>query len=51
MLDYLSGFRLYSATLLECVPFQLDAADRSFDVEILIQCRALGVTVHEARVP
>ncbi len=49
--DYLSGFRLYSATLLGCVPFQLNAGDRSFDVEMLIQCRALGVSVHEARVP
>ncbi|MBW2280778.1 MAG: methyltransferase domain-containing protein [Deltaproteobacteria bacterium] len=49
--DYLSGFRLYSADLLRCVPFQLDAEERGFDVEILIQCRALGISAHEARVP
>ncbi len=48
--DWLSGFRLYSGRLLECVPFQLDADDRGLDIEILIQCRALGLSVHEAPV-
>lgn len=48
--DYLSGFRLYSAKLLECVPFQLDADDRCLDLELLVQCRALGQSVHEPTV-
>jgi 2-polyprenyl-3-methyl-5-hydroxy-6-metoxy-1,4-benzoquinol methylase len=48
--DYLSGFRLYSTKLLECIPFQLDADDRALDVEMLVQARALGLNVHEPRV-
>jgi 2-polyprenyl-3-methyl-5-hydroxy-6-metoxy-1,4-benzoquinol methylase len=48
--DYLSGFRLYSTKLLECVPFQLDSHDRDLDAELLVQCRALGLSVHEPTV-
>lgn len=49
--DYLSGFRIYSAKILECVPFQLDSDDRAIDVEMLVQCRALGLSVRELPVP
>jgi 2-polyprenyl-3-methyl-5-hydroxy-6-metoxy-1,4-benzoquinol methylase len=45
--DYLSGLRVYPTSALECVPFQLDADDRSFDVEIVIQLRGLGLSVLE----
>jgi 2-polyprenyl-3-methyl-5-hydroxy-6-metoxy-1,4-benzoquinol methylase len=45
--DYLSGFRVYPTSALECLPFQLDADDRTFDVEIVIQLRALGLSVFE----
>jgi 2-polyprenyl-3-methyl-5-hydroxy-6-metoxy-1,4-benzoquinol methylase len=45
--DYLSGFRVYPTSALECVPFQLGADDRSFDVELVIQLRGLGLSVLE----
>ena len=45
--DYLSGFRVYPTSALECVPFQLDADDRSFDAELVIQLRGLGLSVLE----
>jgi 2-polyprenyl-3-methyl-5-hydroxy-6-metoxy-1,4-benzoquinol methylase len=48
--DYHSGFRLYPRRLLESVPFQLDADDQAFDVQIVIQARALGVPIHEVPV-
>jgi 2-polyprenyl-3-methyl-5-hydroxy-6-metoxy-1,4-benzoquinol methylase len=48
--DYHSGFRVYPVRALECIPFQLDAPDRSFDVEILLQFRALGVPVREVSI-
>jgi 2-polyprenyl-3-methyl-5-hydroxy-6-metoxy-1,4-benzoquinol methylase len=45
--DYLSGLRVYPTSALECVPFQLDADDRAFDVELVIQLRGLGLSVLE----
>jgi methionine biosynthesis protein MetW len=48
--DYLSSFRVYSSDLLRCIPFQLNSDDRHFDAEMGVQCRALGVTVHEVAV-
>jgi 2-polyprenyl-3-methyl-5-hydroxy-6-metoxy-1,4-benzoquinol methylase len=48
--DYDSGYRVYSARVLRAIPFQLDADDRGFDLELLAQHRALGVPAHEVAV-
>jgi 2-polyprenyl-3-methyl-5-hydroxy-6-metoxy-1,4-benzoquinol methylase len=45
--DYLSGFRIYPARALRCVPYQLDADGPTFDTELLIQFRAVGVPLRE----
>lgn len=48
--DWGSSLRLYSCKVLRRVPFQLASDGRRFDTEILIQCRALGIPVRQARV-
>ncbi len=48
--DYHSGFRLYPVRDVERVPFQLNADDRSFDMQIMIQFRALGAAIDEVPV-
>lgn len=48
--DYLTSFRVYPREALECIPFQLNSIDRRFDVELVIQLRALGLVVHEVPV-
>jgi 2-polyprenyl-3-methyl-5-hydroxy-6-metoxy-1,4-benzoquinol methylase len=48
--DYTTSFRVYPARALAHVPFQLLADDRRFDVEIVLQLRALGLEVHEVEV-
>jgi 2-polyprenyl-3-methyl-5-hydroxy-6-metoxy-1,4-benzoquinol methylase len=48
--DYHSSYRLYAASVLRAIPFQLCATDRRFETQILIQCRALGVPLCEVRV-
>jgi 2-polyprenyl-3-methyl-5-hydroxy-6-metoxy-1,4-benzoquinol methylase len=48
--DYQSTLRVVSGRLLRAIPFQLDADDRTFDMQMLAQCRALGVTLHEVGV-
>jgi 2-polyprenyl-3-methyl-5-hydroxy-6-metoxy-1,4-benzoquinol methylase len=45
--DWSSGLRLFATDLLRRVPYQLNADDRRFDTEILIQCRAIGVPISE----
>ncbi len=45
--DYFSSYRLYASRLVRCIPFQLNADDRLFDIQMLIQCRALGVSAAE----
>lgn len=47
MSDYQSSFRVYPTAALRALPFQLNADDRSFDTELLIQCRGLGVGIRE----
>jgi 2-polyprenyl-3-methyl-5-hydroxy-6-metoxy-1,4-benzoquinol methylase len=51
----LAGFgastRAYACEVLRRVPFQLNADDRRFETQILIQCRALGARVREVRLP
>lgn len=46
--DYRTSFRLYPSEALARIPFQLDADDAVFDVEIILQLRALGIPIHEA---
>ena len=45
--DWRAGLRVYARDLLRRIPFQLNADDRRFDTEILIQCRAIGARVIE----
>jgi 2-polyprenyl-3-methyl-5-hydroxy-6-metoxy-1,4-benzoquinol methylase len=45
--DYQSSLRILPVRLLRAIPFQLDADDRAFDMQLLVQCRALGVPLHE----
>jgi len=49
--DYLTGFRVYPARALRCVPFQLNADGLTFDTELLIQFRTIGVPVRELPIP
>lgn len=46
--DYRASFRLYPSEALARIPFQLNADDAQFDVEIILQLRALGIPIHEA---
>ena len=46
--DYRTSFRLYPSEAISRIPFQLDADDALFDIEIIIQMRALGIPIHEA---
>jgi 2-polyprenyl-3-methyl-5-hydroxy-6-metoxy-1,4-benzoquinol methylase len=48
--DYQSTLRVVSGRLLRAIPFQLDAEDRTLDMQMLAQCRALGATLHEVGV-
>lgn len=45
--DYHSGFRLYAMQAITRIPYQLDADDHRFDMQLVIQCRVLGVPVAE----
>ena len=45
--DYRTGFRLYHGEALKRIPFQLDADDTLFDIEIILQLRALGIPIYE----
>ena len=49
--DYASGFRLLPRVWLQRLPFELNADDRRFDTEILIQARAAGARIVEVPVP
>jgi 2-polyprenyl-3-methyl-5-hydroxy-6-metoxy-1,4-benzoquinol methylase len=48
--DHLTSYRAYNVETLRRIPFQNNSNDRTFDVEFMIQCRALGVTVFEVGV-
>ncbi len=45
--DYQSSLRVLPSRVLRSIPFQLDTDDRAFDMQLLVQCRALGVPLHE----
>jgi SAM-dependent methyltransferase len=48
--DYHTSFRVYPTQALERIPFQLDSNESHFDAEILVQFRALGVSIREERI-
>jgi len=50
MTDYQSSLRVYPVSALRVLPFQLNADDRTFETEMLIQCRGLGVDFQEIAV-
>jgi SAM-dependent methyltransferase len=45
-----SSMRLYACDVLRRIPYALDSDEESFDTEILIQCRALGVEPREVSI-
>jgi 2-polyprenyl-3-methyl-5-hydroxy-6-metoxy-1,4-benzoquinol methylase len=45
--DYQSSLRVLPGPVLRALPFQLAAEDRRFDMQLLVQLRALGVRLHE----
>ena len=45
--EFHSGYRGYSTHLLSKIPFEENTNDFHFDTQIIIQCRALGATIHE----
>jgi len=51
MEDYHSSFRVYAACVLRRIPFHLCDEDRAFDMQVVIQCRALGAPLREVSMP
>lgn len=49
--DYHSSYRLYPVKALRCIPFQLNSRNSVFDMQMVIQCRALGLAIREVPVP
>lgn len=49
--EYHSGYRLYSKNVLSKIPFFLNTDDFHFDTQIIIQCRALGMSICEVSIP
>jgi len=49
--DYHSSFRAFPMHAIRRIPFQLNSDDRAFDMQLAIQCRALGLPIHEVLVP
>lgn len=50
LLDYTSSFRSYPTRVLRHVPFELNSDDQAFDIQILLQLRALGAPIREIAV-
>jgi len=51
MSEFHSGYRLYGTSVLSVIPFELNTDDFHFDTQIIIQCSALGVKIHEVPIP
>ena len=49
--DYHSSLRRIPVDAMRRIPFQLDSDDRAFDMQLVIQCRALGLPIREVEVP
>ncbi len=45
--DHHTSFRLYPCDALARIPFQLDSDGPLFDIEVVLQLRALGIPIHE----
>ncbi len=45
--EFHSGYRLYSTRVLKNIPYEENTDEFHFDTQIIIQCRALGVTITE----
>lgn len=45
--EFHTGYRLYSTKALSKIPFEENTNDFHFDTQIIIQCRALNVKIHE----
>jgi glycosyltransferase involved in cell wall biosynthesis len=51
MSEFHSGYRVYSVSALEQIPFELDTSDFHFDTEILIQFVRKGLRILEIPIP
>jgi 2-polyprenyl-3-methyl-5-hydroxy-6-metoxy-1,4-benzoquinol methylase len=49
--EFHTGYRLYGTAVLKRVPFEANSDGFHFDTQIIIQCRALGVGIHEIPIP
>lgn len=49
--DYHSGYRLYAMEAIRRIPYQLDSNDHRFDMQMIIQCRVLGIPITEIPAP
>jgi 2-polyprenyl-3-methyl-5-hydroxy-6-metoxy-1,4-benzoquinol methylase len=49
--EFHSGYRLYGTAVLKRIPFEANSDGFHFDTQIIIQCRALGVGIHEVPIP
>jgi 2-polyprenyl-3-methyl-5-hydroxy-6-metoxy-1,4-benzoquinol methylase len=49
--DYHSGLRIVPVSALSRLPYQLADSGRGFELDFVIQCRALGVPIREHPVP
>jgi len=49
--EYHSGYRCYATEVLRQIAYNLNTDDFHFDTQIITQCRALGVPIHEVPVP
>lgn len=45
--EFHSGYRLYSTRVLKNIPFEENTDEFHFDTQIIIQCRALGISITE----
>jgi glycosyltransferase involved in cell wall biosynthesis len=45
--EFHSGYRMYSSDVLRKIPFKQNTNEFHFDTEIIVQCRALNVNIHE----
>jgi 2-polyprenyl-3-methyl-5-hydroxy-6-metoxy-1,4-benzoquinol methylase len=49
--EFHTGYRLYATAVLKRVPFEANSDGFHFDTQVIIQCRALGVGIHEIPIP
>ena len=49
--EFHTGYRLYGTAVLKRVAFEANSDGFHFDTQVIIQCRALGVGIHEIPIP